>query len=80
MSLVVVAYALDKTPTLHTTHAYYGDTGYIFLTQKVDDQHGIPIVKRSFYQNPTLKTGYIEFARLEYYADTIHSAIVNPAG
>ena len=27
-----------------------------------------------------LKTGYIEFARLEYYADAIHSAIVNPAG
>ena len=25
-----------------------------------------------------LKTGYIEFARLEYYADAIHSAIVNP--
>ena len=28
-----------------------------------------------------LNTGYIEFARLEYYADAIHSsAIVNPAG
>ena len=27
-----------------------------------------------------LETGYIEFARLEYYADAIHSAIVNPAG
>ena len=27
-----------------------------------------------------LKIGYIEFARLEYYADAIHSAIVNPAG
>ena len=27
-----------------------------------------------------LKTGYIEFAWLEYYADAIHSAIVNPAG
>ena len=29
-----------------------------------------------------LETGYIEFARgprLEYYADAIHSAIVNPA-
>ena len=25
-----------------------------------------------------LKTGYIEFARLESSADTIHSAIVNP--
>ena len=24
--------------------------------------------------------GYIEFARLEYYADAINSAIVNPAG
>ena len=28
----------------------------------------------------TLKTGYIEFVRLEYYADAIHSAIVNAAG
>ena len=27
-----------------------------------------------------LKTGYIEFAWLEYYADAIHSAIVNSAG
>ena len=27
-----------------------------------------------------LKTGYIEFARIEYFADAIHSAIVNPAG
>ena len=26
-----------------------------------------------------LKSGYIEFAPLEYYADAIHSAIVNPA-
>ena len=27
-----------------------------------------------------LKTDYIEFARLEYYADAIHSAIGNLAG
>ena len=26
-----------------------------------------------------LKSGYIEFAPLEYYADAIHSATVNPA-
>ena len=27
----------------------------------------------------TLKTGYIEFDRLESYADAIHAAIVSPA-
>ena len=27
-----------------------------------------------------LETGYMEFARLEYYADGIHSAIVKLAG
>ena len=37
MCLVIVAYALDKTPTLHNTRAMeIQDT---FLTQEVDDQH-----------------------------------------
>ena len=40
MCLVIVAYALDKTPTLHNTHAIWRYRIH-FLTQEVDDQHGI---------------------------------------
>ena len=38
------------------------------------------ILTRRILYCPTLKMGNIEFARLECYADPIHSAIVNPAG
>ena len=53
---------------------FFTDTSERGIPRYCDNMVYVRVIQKQ------LKIGYIEFARLEYYADAIHSAIVNPAG